>query len=100
MAVVTSAFSKSSVFAVHTNTLHDTAFSNLSTLESVFKKVPFSDTENAVSVWTEPIQIKKVAFSNYPLWRDFQKVPFSDTENAILSHVLLGSTVSTETGLG
>ena len=41
MAVVTSAFSKSSVFAVDTNTLSQRFQINLSTLESVFKKFCF-----------------------------------------------------------
>ena len=51
MAVVTFAFSKSSVFAVHINSL--AGVFKFVHIGERFHKVPFSVIENAVLEWTE-----------------------------------------------
>ena len=59
---VTSAFSKSSVFArPHEN--RKTEFSERSTLESVFEKLRFRDRKRRLRVDANPKRIKKYAFS-------------------------------------
>ena len=63
MAVVTSAFSKSSVFAVHTNTLSRRF--RIYPLWRAFSKSSFvGHRKRRFSVDGRPIRIKKVAFSN------------------------------------
>ena len=63
MVVVTSAFSKSSVFAVHTNTL-SRRFQIYPLWRAFSKSSVFGHRKRRFSVDGRPIRIKKVAFSN------------------------------------
>ena len=65
MAVVTSAFSKSSVFPVHTNIL-SRRFQIYPLWRAFSKSFVFGHRKRRFGVDGRPIRIKKVAFSIYP----------------------------------
>ena len=73
---ITSASSKSSVFAVHTN-----AFSNLSILESVFKKFRFGVRKHRFVVDRRPN--RSCVFKFIHSGERSQKVPFSVFERIV-----------------